>query len=270
MSGIGPANHLKASGVDVLHDLPGVGAHLQDHYQARIVLELNRPLSVNDDVRTLFGKAKTALNFALFRRGPMTFSAGHACLFTKVLPESATPDVQVHFVPFSATKLGGTLHPFSGISPSICQMRPESRGEVMIRSNDPFEHPAITTNYLSTDYDQRLMIEGLKMLRGILKTPSFDQYVLTEREPGSDVISDEALLNYAKEKGNTIFHPTSTCRMGQDELSVVDERLRIHGLQGIRVADCSIMPAVISGNTNAPAIMIGEKCAAMMIEDAKF
>ena len=200
----------------------------------------------------------------------MTFSAGHACLFTKVLPESATPDVQVHFVPFSATKLGGTLHPFSGISPSICQMRPESRGEVMIRSNDPFEHPAITTNYLSTDYDQRLMIEGLKMLRGILKTPSFDQYVLTEREPGSDVISDEALLNYAKEKGNTIFHPTSTCRMGQDELSVVDERLRIHGLQGIRVADCSIMPAVISGNTNAPAIMIGEKCAAMMIEDAKF
>ena len=140
----------------------------------------------------------------------------------------------------------------------------------MIRSNDPFEHPAITTNYLSTDYDQRLMIEGLKMLRGILKTPSFDQYVLTEREPGSDVISDEALLNYAKEKGNTIFHPTSTCRMGQDELSVVDERLRIHGLQGIRVADCSIMPAVISGNTNAPAIMIGEKCAAMMIEDAKF
>jgi choline dehydrogenase len=199
----------------------------------------------------------------------MTISAGHAGAFTKVLPESATPDAQVHFIPFSATKLGGKLHDYSGVTASICQLRPESRGAVTIASPDPFTHPKITPNYLSTEYDRRIMVEGLKMVRGIARAPALAKYVKMEREPGAACVSDADLLAYAREKGNTIFHPTSTCRMGQDARAVVDARLRVRGLQGLRIADCSIMPGVVSGNTNAPAIMIGEKCAHMMLEDAR-
>ncbi len=268
LSGVGPAERLNALGIDVVLDSPGVGADLQDHYQARLVVELNKTISVNDDVNNLLRLAWTGLRFLLFRRGPMTFSAGHVGAFTKVLPESATPDAQIHFIPFSATKLGGDLHSFSGVTASVCQLRPESRGEVMIASSDPTQHPKIVPNYLSTDYDRRLMVEGLKMVRGITKAPPFAKYVTREHDPGSDCLSDDDLLAYAREKGNTIFHPTSTCRMGNDPRAVVDARLRVRGIQGLRVADCSIMPTVVSGNTNAPAIMIGEKCAQMILEDS--
>ncbi|MEM7426906.1 MAG: GMC family oxidoreductase N-terminal domain-containing protein [Pseudomonadota bacterium] len=268
LSGIGPAQHLTGFGIGVLHDSPGVGRDLQDHYQARAVYELNRPISVNDDVNNLVRRAWIGLQYALFRRGPMTFSAGHVGVFTRVLPQSATPDAQVHFIPFSATKLGGELHPYPGVTISVCQLRPESRGEVMIRSADPAEHPRISPNYLSTEYDRQIMVEGLKMVRRIAQAPAFARYVAMEREPGDENASDAALLDYAREKGNTIFHPTSTCRMGNDRRAVVDDRLRVHGVEGVRVADCSIMPTVVSGNTNAPAIMIGEKCAHMMLEDA--
>lgn len=267
LSGVGPASHLQKMGVDVVLDSPGVGADLQDHYQARMVLELNKAISVNDEINNLVRRAWTGLRYLLFRQGPMTFSAGHVGAFTKVLPESATPDAQIHFIPFSATKIGGDLHPFSGVTASVCQLRPESRGEVMIASADPLQHPKIVPNYLSTDYDRRIMVEGLKMVRGITKSPSFAKYVIKERDPGDDCVSDDDLLTYAREKGNTIFHPTSTCRMGSDTRAVVDARLRVRGIQGLRVADCSIMPSVVSGNTNAPAIMIGEKCAQMILED---
>ena len=269
LSGIGPAEHLRAHGIDVLHDSPGVGRDLQDHYQTRIVMELNRPLSVNDDVNNPLRLALTGLRYALFRRGPMTFSAGHVGVFTKVLPQSATPDAQVHFIPFSATKYGGGLHPYSGVTASVCQLRPESRGEVMIASPDPLQHPKITPNYLSTEYDRRIMVEGLKMVRRIAHAPAFARHVKMEREPGAENVADETLLAYAREKGNTIFHPTSTCRMGSDNRAVVDSQLRVHGVEGLRVADCSVMPSVISGNTNAPAVMIGEKCAHMILEDAR-
>ena len=268
LSGVGPAKHLQEMGIDVVCESAGVGADLQDHYQARLVIELNKPISVNDDVNNLIRRAWTGINYALFRRGPMTFSAGHVGAFTKVLPESATPDAQIHFIPFSATKLGGDLHPFSGVTASVCQLRPESRGEVMIKSNDPLQHPKIVPNYLSTDYDRRLMVEGLKMVRGVTKAPAFAKYAASEHEPGDDCMTDDELLSYAREKGNTIFHPTSTCRMGNDPRAVVDARLKVRGIQGVRVADCSIMPSVVSGNTNAPAIMIGEKCAQMILEDA--
>lgn len=269
LSGVGPAEPLRAHGIAVRLDAPGVGRDLQDHYQARTVLELNRPMSINDDVNNLVRRAWIGIQYALFRRGPMTISAGHAGAFTKVLPESATPDAQVHFIPFSATKIGGKLHEYSGVTASICQLRPESRGEVMIASPDPFTHPKITPNYLSTEYDRRIMVEGLKMVRGIARASSLAKYVKMEREPGAACVSDADLLAYAREKGNTIFHPTSTCRMGNDARAVVDARLRVRGLQGLRIADCSIMPGVVSGNTNAPAIMIGEKCAHMMREDAR-
>ena len=269
LSGVGPGSHLQALGIHVLYDNPGVGADLQDHYQIRTVLELNKRISVNDDVNNLARRAWIGLQYALFRRGPMTFSAGHVGVFTKVLPESATPDAQVHFIPFSATKLGGDLHPYSGVTASVCQLRPESRGEVMIASQNPFEHPKISPNYLSTDYDCRIMVEGLKMVRRITQAPAFAKYVVAERDPGDDCTTDEDLLTYAREKGNTIFHPTSTCRMGSDPRAVVDSRLKVHGVQGLRIADCSVMPNVVSGNTNAPAIMIGEKCAHMILEDSR-
>ena len=160
LSGVGPAAHLRALGIDVVLDSPGVGRDLQDHYQARTVLELNRSLSVNDDVHNPLRLAWTALRYALFRRGPMTFSAGHVGVFTQVLPDSATPDAQVHFIPFSATKLGGELHRFSGVTASVCQLRPESRGEVDDRLPTRSRIPRIMPNYLSTDYDRRIMVEG--------------------------------------------------------------------------------------------------------------
>ncbi len=269
VSGIGPPELLKNHDIDVVQASPGVGADLQDHYQARLVVKLNGPLSVNDEVRSLAGKAMTGLRYMLFRSGPMTFSAGHVCVFTTVLPQSATPDMQIHFIPFSATKLGGDLHPFSGVTVSVCQLRPESRGEVMIKSPDPLVHPRISPNYLSTEYDRQIMVEGLKAARRIISQPAFARHVDMEFEPGHDTGSDEALLTFAREKGNTIFHPTSTCRMGDDPRAVVDHRLRVHGVEGVRVADASIMPTVVSGNTNAPAIMIGEKCAHMILEDAR-
>lgn len=240
LSGIGPAEQLRAHGIDMVHDNPGVGRDLQDHYQARIVMELNRPISVNDDVKKPLRLALTGLRYALFRRGPMTFSAGHVGVFTKVLPESATPDAQVHFIPFSATKSGGDLHPYSGVTASVCQLRPQSRGEVMIASSDPLEHPKITPNYLSTEYDRRIMVEGLKMVRRIAHAPAFARHVAMEREPGAENVADETLLDYVRETGSTIFHPTSTCRMGSDSRAVVDSRLRVHGVEGLRVADCSV------------------------------
>ncbi len=268
LSGVGPAALLQEHGINVVHDLPGVGADLQDHYQSRLVVRLNRPLSVNDEVNSIARKAWTGLRYILFREGPMTFGAGHVCVFTKVLPQSATPDMQIHFIPFSATKLGGELHPFPGVTVSVCQLRPESRGEVMIKSADPLVHPRITPNYLSTEYDRQIIVQGLKEARRIVSQPAFADYVEMEHEPGDEAASDEALLAFAREKGNTIFHPTSTCRMGDDDRAVVDDRLRVRGVDGLRVADASIMPTVVSGNTNAPAIMIGEKCAHMILEDA--
>ena len=269
LSGVGPADHLRDLGIDVVLDSPGVGRDLQDHYQARMIYELNRPLSVNDDVNRLWRKIWTGMRYALFRQGPMTFGAGHVGVFMKVLPESATPDAQIHFIPFSAVKLGGKLHPFSGITASVCQLRPESRGEVMIDSADPLAHPRISPNYLATDYDRRIMVEGLKKLRTITRAPAFARHVKEEREPSDAVTTDDGLLDFVRKTGTTIFHPTSTCRMGNDPMAVVDDRLRVRGIDGLRIADCSIMPTVVSGNTNAPAIMIGEKCAAMMLEDAQ-
>ena len=268
LSGIGPGALLNDLGIEVVKDLAGVGQDLQDHLQVRSIYRLNQAISVNDDVNNIFRRVLIGLDYALRRRGPLTFSAGHACAFARVLPESETPDVQFHFIPFSAEKPGSGLHPWPGVTSSVCQLRPESRGELAITSTDPRQHPKIIANYLATDYDQRVLIEGLKLSRKISQSPAFAKYVADEVEPGLDRVSDDELLVHLRAKGGTIFHPTSTCRMGQDERAVVDERLRVRGVAGLRVADCSIMPQVVSGNTSAPAIMIGEKCADMMLADA--
>jgi choline dehydrogenase len=269
LSGIGPGEYLRELGIEVRHALEGVGRDLQDHLQIRSIYRLNRPISVNDDVNNWLRRIWIGIDFAIRRRGALSFSAGSVGIFAKVLPESATPDIQFHFIPFSADKPGTGLHSWPGVTASVCQLRPESRGEIMIRSADPREHPRIVANYLSTDYDRRVLVEGLKLARKISQAPSFARYVEAEVEPGLDRVDDAALMAHIRERGTTIFHPTSTCRMGSDDRAVVDARLRVRGLGGLRIADCSIMPTVVSGNTSAPAIMIGEKCAAMMLEDMK-
>ncbi|MHA1565480.1 MAG: GMC family oxidoreductase [Alphaproteobacteria bacterium] len=273
ISGIGSPAYLKNIGIKPLVDLPGVGANLQDHFQIRLVHELNRPLSVNDEVRSVFGKMRTGLRYLINRTGPMTLSAGQVTLFTRALPESATPDIQFHFIPFSAEGPGKGLHQYSGVTSSVCQLRPESRGRVEIVSADPHAHPAIHTEYLSADTDRRTMVAGVKVARRIAQASAFAEHTKAERIPGPGVQTDDEILDYVRATGSTIFHPVGTCAMGRgkaggDKTSVVDSHLRVHGVGGLRVADCSIMPTLVSGNTNAPAIMIGEKAADLILEDS--
>jgi choline dehydrogenase len=267
LSGVGPPARLRELGIDVVLDAPGVGTDLQDHFQVRAIYELNKSWSVNDEVNSIWRRLGIGLRYVLGATGPMTFSAGAVGVFTRTRSELAAPDVQYHFIPFSAEGPGQGLHPFPGVLLSVCQLRPESRGEILIRSPDPREHPSIRPNYLDTELDRRTIVAGMRIARRMSRAPAFAQHLLREREPGESLESDEELLDFARTRGNTIFHPTSTCRMGQDERAVVDERLRVHGLRGLRVADCSIMPGVVSGNTNAPAIMIGEKASDMVLED---
>ncbi len=269
ISGIGPGDLLRDIGVDVLVDLPGVGENLQDHYQSRLVHETHPGQSLNEDVAGLFKRARVGLEYAIRRTGPLTVAAGQVGLFFKTRPELATPDVQAHFICFSADKpMEHKLHDYAGVTLSICQLRPESRGHVRARSGDTMARPQIQPNFLDTPGDCRTMVDGLKVAREIASRPAYDRHVIRETLPGPEVISDDDLLAYVRETGGTIYHPCGTCKMGSDPMAVVDERLRVKGVGNLRVADCSIMPTVISGNTNAPAIMIGERCAAMIREDS--
>ena len=271
LSGIGPAEHLRSVGIEPVHDLPGVGQSLQDHFQARAVYRSPVPVTLNDEANALWKKARMGLLYALFRTGPLTVGAGTVALFARTRPELATPDVQFHVIPFSADRPGTPLHAYSGYTVSVCQLRPESRGDLTLRDADPTSPPKIRANYLAAENDRRTMVDGFHLVRRVMHQPAMKPYLAEETIPGGDVTSDEAVLAYIRDKGGTIFHPTSTCKMGPDgdRLAVVDERLRVKGIAGLRVADCSIMPAVISGNTNAPAIMIGEKAAAMIREDGR-
>jgi choline dehydrogenase len=269
LSGVGPGALLQGLGIEVVADKAGVGSHLQDHYQVRNVYECTRPLSVNDEVRSPLRKVAAALRWALFRTGPLAIGAGHVGLFARTRPELETPDVQFHFIRFSADGAGAKLHDYSGFTVSVCQLRPESRGSIHIRSADPREPPAIQPNYLDTAGDRDTMMAGMHLARKIIELPAMRSYVRREVLPGPEVNSDEEMLEYIRHYGSTIFHPTSTCRMGQDDMAVVDERLRVRGIDALRVADASIMPTVVSGNTNASCVMIGEKAADMLLRDAR-
>jgi choline dehydrogenase len=267
LSGIGPAALLNSLGIDVVKDAPGVGADLQDHYQIRLVQELNGPKSLNDDINNSWSKLMVGLRYLLTRTGPLTVSAGQVALFTRSRPELATPDIQFHFIPFSSDGHGQSLHAYSGVTFSVCQLRPESRGSVLINSINPDRPPEIWPNYLATELDRRTIVEGFNIARNIAASPAFARHVTRETIPGPEVRTDSEVLDFARATGTTVFHPACTCRMGQDDRAVVDERLRVRGVGGLRVADCSIMPTLISGNTNAPAVMIGEKAADMILED---
>jgi choline dehydrogenase len=269
LSGVGPAELLRKHGIEVVLDAPGVGHDLQDHMQVRVVMRCAQSITLNDVVNSPVRKILAGARYAAFRKGPLTIAAGTSGAFFKTSSRLATPDIQIHFLPFSTDKMGERLHWFSGFSASICQLRPESRGSLRIRSADPTVPPEIRINYLSTEVDRTANVEGLKVLRKILQATALRPYVIEEVDPGAKVSTDEELLNYCRARGSTIYHPTSTCRMGSDPLAVVDQRLRVRGLEGLRVVDGSIMPDLVSGNTNAAIIMIAEKASDMILQDAR-
>lgn len=265
LSGIGPSSVLQAAGVPVLHHLPGVGENLQDHYQVRNVMRCTQPITLNDQMKSWLGRARIGLDYILYRKGALTISAGQAGVFAKTRPELERPDVQIHYMTLSTDQPGKSLHNFSGFTSSICQLRPESRGHVRIKGPQPTDHPAIHSNYLSAEADCRTVVDAVKLNRKILSSPALSHLVQSEELPGKDVQTDDDILAFARQIGGSIFHPVGTCKMGSDAMSVVDQQLKVHGIEGLRVVDASIMTTLTSGNTNAPAIMIGEKAADLIL-----
>ena len=268
LSGVGAPEHLNRVGIPLHHPLPGVGRNMQDHYIARISYPVSGAVTVNERSRGL-ALAGEIVRYLVTGKGMLTYSASLAAASVKVLEESATPDVQCSIAPGSF-KDGqiGELDDFPGITAGAWQMRPLSRGYVEAKSNDPRELPAINPRYLSEQTDRRAIIGGSD-LRRLFGAPALAKYCGPEILPGAGVASDDELLDYARQKGSTVYHATCTCKMGSDQLAVVDDQLRVHGLEGLRVVDASVMPAVTSTNTNAPTIMIAEKGAEMIRRAAR-
>ena len=273
LSGIGAPALLQEHGIEVRHALPGVGENLQDHLQIRLTYECTRPITTNDQLNSLFGKVHIGLQWLLQRRGPLAVGINQGGCFMRAMPagpgEGSTPDIQFHVATLSADMAGGKVHPFSGFTMSVCQLRPQSRGYVRVRNADPFEPPMMVPNYLSTDLDQQTAVAAVKAARAIAATPAMRPFVRQEIKPGALAADDASLLEFCRDTGATIFHPSGTCRMGRDAMAVVDERLRVHGVQGLRVIDASVMPTLVSGNTNGPIVMMAEKAADMIRQDAR-
>jgi choline dehydrogenase len=264
VSGIGAGARLQALGIPVACDLPAVGDNLQNHYRASIVARCRQPVTMNDDMRSLWRRAAMGLRYALFRDGPLaagTYAGG----FFRSSPALTRPDVQVTFWTYSVEKRGAggvELHPFSGFTANAVLLRPESRGWVRAKSADAATPPEIRYNHLEADYDQRTLLEGMRVVRDIFSRPALAPYHDGELAPGPDCTTDDALLAYAREKGNSVYHPTGTCAMG----AVVDARLRVRGVGRLRVADASVMPRITSGNSNAPTAMIAERAANWLLQ----
>ena len=270
LSGIGPAALLRQHGITVQVDAPEVGENLQDHYQARVIVKLRQRRSLNDDVRSPLRLAQMGAQWLFQQRGPLTVGAGQVGgLACTEYAEGGRADVLFNVMPLSVDKPGDALHRFSGFSASATQCRPLSRGTVGLHSGDPLAAPRIVANYLQEPQDARVLVAGLRQLREIYAQPAFRGLVTGEEHfPGNDATSARALDAFVRQKGGTVYHPVGTCRMGGDNASVVDERLRVRGVDRLRVIDASVMPRLVSTNTNAAAIMIGEKGAAMLLEDA--
>lgn len=265
-SGVGSAELLQKVGVPVVLDLPGVGQNLQDHLQVRLVFK-TRERTLNDEVNNPLYKVWIGLQYALFRTGPLTLAASQVAIFTRSSPGVVRPDIQFHMQPLSADKPGEGAHKFSAFTSSVCQLRPFSRGHIEIKSSNSLDYPAIHPNYLSDERDHPVIVGGIKVARRIAQAPSLAPHILSEFVPGSQYQSDTELLHAARQFSQTIYHPAGTCKMGHDPMAVVDDRLRVQGVQGLRVVDASIMPEIVSGNTNAPVVMIAEKAADMIKED---
>jgi choline dehydrogenase len=268
LSGVGPADLLRSLGIPVLRELPGVGENLQDHLQLRLMYKCSKPITTNDDLASWWRSLGIGLRWLIRRKGPLAIGINQGGLFARALPDSGTPDVQFHFATLSAELAGARPHPWSGFTMSVCQLRPESRGRVRIRSADPLEAPSMQANYLDTELDRRCAVAGVRLARALAASAALRPYIIEEYRPGDAAQSDGELLEFARRFAATIFHPAGTCRMGRDAMAVVDERLRVLGVAGLRVVDCSIMPLIVSGNTAAPVVMIAEKASDLILEDA--
>jgi choline dehydrogenase len=267
LSGIGPGEVLKNAGLTVHHELKGVGENLQDHLQIRCTYAVSGVPTLNERSRTFWRKAGIALEYALFRSGPMSMAPSQLGCFAKSDPSRETPNLQYHIQPLTLLAFGDPLDPFPAFTASVCNLRPTSRGQVRIVSPDPMGHPEISPNYLATGEDRRVAADAIRLTRRIVSQPALQQYRATELRPGAEVDGDEPLARAAGDIGTTIFHPVGTAKMGTDDMAVVDPRLRVNGLDGLRVVDASIMPTITSGNTNAPTMMIAEKGADMILQD---
>ena len=268
LSGIGNADHLNKLGIPVVQDLRGVGENLQDHLQIRMMYKVHGVSTLNQKANSWAGKLAMGIEYALFRTGPLTQPPSQLGAFARSNPGESTPNIEWHVQPLSLDKFGEPLHPFPAITPSVCNLRPSSRGSVHIASRDYSDYPEIRLNYLSTDEDRRVAIESMRFTRRIMSAGALAKYQPEEFRPGIRAESDEQLIRAAGDLGTTIFHPVGTCKMGRDAMAVVDSQLRVHGVQSLRVIDASVMPTITSGNTNAPATMIAEKGAEMVLQAA--
>ena len=269
ISGLGDGDKLKNNGINVINGLKGVGKNLQDHLMFRPVYKVKGLKSLNKKINSLLGNLLIGLEYIFNQSGPMTMGASQVCGFAKSDSSRETPNLQFHVQPISTDILGATkLHDFEGITPTVANIRPTSRGEINIISNNIKDYPKIKMNYLSTEDDRYVAAQGLKLVRRImLETNTFRKYQPEEYRPGIHIQDDEELVKAGSDYTQTIFHPVGTCKMGQDENAVVNDRLIVHGIENLRVVDASIMPNITSGNTNAPTIMIAEKASDMILED---
>ena len=261
LSGIGPATHLQEHGVAVTHHLPGVGANLHDHLQIRAIYKVSGARTLNTRARSLAGKALMAAEYALFKTGPLTMPPSQLGAFARSDGDRASANIEWHVQPLSLDRFGEPLHRFDAITPSVCNLRPTSRGEIRLTSPDPAVPPSIDPNYLATPEDRAVAVAGLRFTRRIMAAPALAKYQPREWLPGAHLESDEELMNASGDLGATIFHPVGTCRMGRDADAVVDDRLRVRGIAALRVIDASVMPRITAGNTNAPTVMIAEQGA---------
>ena len=266
LSGVGNTEHLQRLGISTVHELKGVGENLQDHLQIRLQYKVNNVKTLNGIANSLWGKAAMAAEYFLFRTGPLTMPPSQCGAFAKSDPAQPTPNIEWHVQPLSLDKFGDPLHSFPAITPSVCNLRPGSRGWVRIKSADPAAYPEIRLNYLSTEDDRRVAVDGIRFTRRIMASQALAKYEPEEYRPGATITREEDLAKAAGELGTTIFHPVGTCKMGNDPMAVVDDALRVHGIDRLRVIDASVFPRITSGNTNAPTYVIAEKGARAILK----
>jgi choline dehydrogenase len=269
LSGVGPGALLHRHAIPVVHDLPGVGENLHDHLQIRLMYKVRGVTTLNQRANSLLGKAAMGLEYLLFKTGPLTMPPSQLGAFARSDPSQPSANIEWHVQPLSLDRFGEPLHRFAAITPSVCNLRPTSRGHVRIKSADPRAYPAITLNYLSTAEDRQVAVDSMRFTRRIMAAKALARFSPEEWKPGPQLQSDDELQKAAGDLGTTIFHPVGTCKMGSDPLAVVDDRLRVRGVEGLHVIDASIMPRITSGNTNAPTVVIAERGSAMIAEDSR-
>ena len=269
LSGLGPAAHLKEHGIEVMHDLPGVGCNLQDHLQIRTAFRISGARTLNDLQARLWGKARIAAQYALSRSGPMAMAPSQLGLFTRSSPRYATPNIEFHVQPLSLDAFGEPLHSYPAITVSVCNLRPNSEGTVRLASTNFRDAPVIAPNYLSDQEDRDVAVESIRLARKLMTTKRMAGFKPIEEKPGAEIQSDEELAEAAGRIATTIFHPVGTTKMGPegDAMAVVDPRLAVHGVGGLTIADASVMPKIVSGNTHAPVVMIAERAAEFLLRD---